>query len=784
MLPFTAFLINGLFGRRYLKDFSQWVSIATIIGSMLIAMYAFTRVAGGEIIKVPLYNWVAFGDFNINIGLYIDHLTSIMLLVVTIVSTLVHIYTVGYLHGDPGFYRFFAYLSLFTFSMLMLVLADNYLVIYVFWESVGLCSYLLIGFWYKKKSATDAGKKAFIANRVGDFGFGIGIMTIFTVFGTFNFHGPAGIFANAHLYVGNVFNILGFSVPVIPLICLLLFVGAMGKSAQFPLFVWLPDAMEGPTSCSALIHAATMVTAGVYMVARSSAIYVLSPGAMQVVAVVGCFTAIFAATIAVVQNDIKKVLAYSTISQLGYMVLACGVGAFTAGIFHLMTHAFFKALLFLGAGSVIHAMSGEQDMRKMGGLLPHMKWTGYSFLAATLAIAGFPLLSGFFSKDQILGEVFKGGHYILWFIGLFTAFLTAFYMFRLYFMTFLGKSRVEKHAAEHLHESPKVMTVPLVILAVFSVFVGVIVGVPLENGLIHKHLHNVVPSHHQVMEIQKTAKVNDISIVSKAYAAADHGAEHAAEGATHGGAEHKKETHAKGGQGEHAAAEHGGEHAGGHHLLQEIFLIGSSVLVGLLGIYLAYLFYLKRVDEKTPEKIAKKFPTIYTTLLNKYYIDEIYDVAFINSSKDLGFYMWKFDANILDGIVNRVAAFVKWFAWQLYRYVDICILDFIVNKVASSTKWLSKQLYRYVDVGVVDFIVNFTAKSTAQISVLIYEFFDLPVIDGMVNGIAKLIEFLGNQVRKLQTGYVQTYVFVFIFGLIILVSIYLMNVVLSGAGSI
>ena len=734
---------------------------------------------------------MAFGDFNVNIGLYIDHLTSIMLLVVTIVSSLVHIYTVDYLHGDSGFYRFFAYLSLFSFSMLMLVLADNYLVIYVFWESVGLCSYLLVGFWYHKKSATDAGKKAFIANRVGDFGFGLGIMTLFTVFGTFNFHGPAGIFANAHLYVGNVFNFLGFSVPVIPLICILLFIVAIGKSAQLPLFVWLPDAMEGPTSCSALIHAATMVTAGVYMVTRSSALYVLSPGAMQVVAVVGCTTAIFAATIALVQNDIKKVLAYSTISQLGYMVMACGVGAFTAGIFHLMTHAFFKALLFLGAGSVIHAMSGEQDMRKMGGLLPHMKWTGYSFLAATLAISGFPLLSGFFSKDQILGEAFKGGHYILWFVGLFTAFLTAFYMFRLYFMTFLGKSRVEKHAAEHLHESPKMMTMPLAILAVFSVFIGVIVGLPLENGLFHRHLQNVVPSHHQVMEIQKNAKINDISIVSKAYAASEHGATHGAESATHGAesathgaAEHKEDAHAKGGHGEGAAAEHGEEHGGVSHLLLEIFLIGSSVLVGLFGIYLAYLFYLKKVDEKTPEKIAKKFPTLYTTLLNKYYVDEIYDVAFINSSKDLGYYMWQFDASILDGIVNGAAKITKWLAWHLYKYVDVNIIDFIVNGAASLSKWLSKQLYRFVDVGVIDFMVNFTAKATAQGSALMYEFFDLPVIDGIVNGIANLIEFLGNQVRKLQSGYVQTYVFVFIFGLIILVSIYLMNVVLSGAGSI
>jgi NADH-quinone oxidoreductase subunit L len=749
LLPFLAFLINGVFGRRYLKDASHWVSTVAVAGSMLISFYALSRVAAGEIIHINLYNWVAYGDFNINIGLYIDQLTSVMLLVVTIVSTLVHIYSIGYLHGDSGYYRFFAYLSLFTFSMLMLVLADNYLLIYVFWESVGLCSYLLIGFWFHKKSATDAGKKAFIANRCGDFGFGIGIMTIFTVFGTFNLHGASGVLERAPEFIDASFVLFGYTVPLIPLICILLFIGAIGKSAQLPLFVWLPDAMEGPTSCSALIHAATMVTAGVYMVARSSAFYVLSPGAMQVVAVVGAATAIFAATIAIVQNDIKKVLAYSTISQLGYMVLACGVGAFSAAIFHLVTHAFFKALLFMGAGSVIHAMSGEQDMRKMGALLPHMKWTGYSFLAATLAIAGFPLLSGFFSKDQILGEAFKGGHYILWFIGLATAMLTAFYMFRLYFMTFLGESRVEKHAADHLHESPKVMTMPLVVLAVFSVFVGVILGMPLENGFIHKHLHKVLPTHHQVMEMHKTADLgldDGINIVPMAYAATGHKAE---------------DVHSEGGghSEEHAAeGGHGEEHGGGHgHFWLEVFLIGSSVLVGLLGIFFAYLLYIKRVSEKIPEKIAAKYPGIYNTLLNKYYVDEFYDAAFINPCKRGGELMWKFDATVLDGIVNGAA---------------------------KVTKWVAKQLHKYVDVSIVDFIVNSAAKYSAVGSVIIYKFFDLPVIDGIVNGIAKVIEFIGSQARKLQSGYVQNYVFVIVFGLIILISLYLMNVVLAGAGSI
>lgn len=767
ILPFIAFLINGIFGKKYLKDTSQWVSIAAVGAATLLSFYALSQVISGGAIHIPLYTWVAFGDYTVDLGFYIDQLTSVMLIVVTGVSTLVHIYSIGYLHGDKGYYRFFAYLSLFTFSMLILVLADNYLLMFVGWELVGLCSYLLIGFWYEKKSATDAGKKAFIANRVGDFGFGLGIMTIFTVFGTFSFHGPNGVFENAHLYIGQSFYFFGYQFPLIPLICCLLLVGAMGKSAQLPLFVWLPDAMEGPTSCSALIHAATMVTAGVYMIARSSSLYVLSPGAMQFVAVVGASTALFAATIALVQNDIKKVLAYSTISQLGYMVLACGVGAFSAGIFHLMTHAFFKALLFMGAGSVIHAMSGEQDMRKMGDLLPHMKWTGYTFLAATLAIAGFPLFSGFFSKDQILGEAFKGGHYILWAVGLFTALLTAFYMFRLYFMTFMGKSRVEKHAMEHLHESPKTMTMPLVVLAVLSVFAGIILGVPLENGLYHKYIHKTLPSHHEVMAMHEeghaTLEFEGIELVPSAFAATEHGAATEAAAAPHGG-EHGEEAHGDshgGGNGEEAAGGHGeaaaGGHGGGSHFWLEVFLIGSSVLVGLLGIFIAYILYVKRVDEEIPKKYAEKFPNVHRILLNKYYVDEFYDFAFINPSKDGGVLMWKFDYTIIDGIVNGAA---------------------------SLTKWLATFLHKYVDVNIVDFIVNSTAKYSVEGSVALYYFFDLPVIDGMVNGVADIIEFAGMQTRKLQNGYVQNYVFVFVFGLIILMSIYLMNVILAGPGTI
>jgi len=758
LLPFVAFLINGIFGKRYLKDASQWVSIAAIVGSMLLSFYALAAVISDGAIHHKLYTWVAFGKYTIELGFYIDQLTSIMLLVVTVVSTLVHIYSVGYLHGDAGYYRFFAYLSLFSFSMLILVLADNYLLMFTGWELVGLCSYLLIGFWYHKKSATDAGKKAFIANRVGDFGFGLGIMTIFTMFGTFSFHGPTGVFENAHLYAGQTFLFFGHQFPLIPLICCLLVVGAMGKSAQLPLFVWLPDAMEGPTSCSALIHAATMVTAGVYMIARSNALYIMSPGAMQFVAIVGASTALFAATIALVQNDIKKVLAYSTISQLGYMILACGVGAFTAAIFHLMTHAFFKALLFMGAGSVIHGMSGEQDMRKMGDLQPHMKWTAYTFLAANIAIAGVPPLSGFFSKDQILAEAFFGGHYILWSIGLFTAALTAFYMFRLYFMTFKGKSRVEKHAMDHLHESPKSMTMPLVVLAVLSVFVGLMLGVgsskPGIKGLYHNHIEKTLPSHNEVMEAQggghAALDLNNISIVSVAHAAEG---THGAEDAGHGGG-HAKEGDHGGGHGEEAAAHGGG--GGLSHFWLEVILITASVLAAGLGIFFAWLFYIKKVDENIPGKIAAKFPNVHRVLLNKYYVDELYDLIFINPCKDGGVLMWKFDYTIIDGVVNGAA---------------------------SISKWLSRFLHKYVDDGIIDFTVNFVAKYSVEASVALYHFIDLPVVDGMVNGIADIIEFLGSQTRKLQNGYIQNYVFVFVFGMIIIIGLYLMNIV-AGTGSI
>ncbi len=470
LFPLLGVLINAFFGYRLGRRLSGAVATVAVGLSFAWALGILVSLlslpAGARSIDVTLFNWIAAGDLRVAIGFLIDPLSAVMLLVVTGVGTLIHLYGNGYMGHDPDYARFFTYLNLFIVGMLFLVLANNFLLLYLGWEAVGLCSYLLIGFWYQRKSAADAGKKAFIVNRVGDFGFALGIMLIFVTFGSLGF-GDVFTAAPARLQAGGA---------LATAITLLLFAGAAGKSAQIPLYIWLPDAMEGPTPVSALIHAATMVTAGVYMVARTHALYALAPFSSALVATIGAVTAFYAATIALVQTDIKRVLAYSTISQLGYMFLAVGVGAYTAGIFHLTTHAFFKALLFLGAGSVIHALSGEQDMRRMGGLLPKLKVTGATFIVAWLAIGGVPPLSGFFSKDEILAAAYHAGYWPLWLLGLVTAGLTAFYMSRAVFMTFFGEPRVSVEAAQHLHESPRSMTVPLVVLAVLAAFAGAATG--------------------------------------------------------------------------------------------------------------------------------------------------------------------------------------------------------------------------------------------------------------------------------------------------------------------
>ena len=515
-----------------------------------------------------------------------------MLLVVTGVGLLIHIYSTGYMHDDPGYRRFFAYLNLFMFFMLVLILAANYLLMFVGWEGVGLCSYLLIGFFFLKQSATNAGNKAFWVNRVGDFGFLLGVLLIFRTFGSLDF---SVVLPRAASMPADPAGQIG----TLTTIALLLFVGAAGKSAQLPLYVWLPDAMEGPTPVSALIHAATMVTAGVYMVVRSHAIFLNAPLAMQVVGVIGCATALFAATIGLVQTDIKKVLAYSTVSQLGYMFLACGVGAFGAGIFHLMTHAFFKGLLFLAAGSVIHAMGGEQDMRKMGGLRKKIPVTFWTMFMATLAIAGAPGFSGFFSKDEILNEAQRVSP-VLWGLGVLTAGLTSFYMFRLLFLTFFGSQQYDEHKV-HVHESPKNMTVPLIILAVLSVCGGWMAAPQLMGGVNHFE--------------QFLAPVLATAGASAAPAAESSGS--------------------------------GGE------ILQA--LLGAPVIAGLLGFLLAWWFYIK--SPETPKKLAESLSAPYKLLSGKYFIDELYAAVIVRplvwiSDKVL----WHtVDERVIDGAVNGVA---------------------------------------------------------------------------------------------------------------------------------
>ncbi len=475
LLPFAAFVILGLFG-HWIKDRAHLIAVPAVVVSFLLSVLTFMDVAGGRHTTIPLYTWLTSGDLRIELGLYVDRLTAVMLLLVTTVSALVHVYTIGYMHGERGYARFFAYIALFTFSMLMLVMSDNFLQLFIFWEAVGLCSYLLIGHWYERESARRAATKAFIVNRIGDFGFMLGLLLVLLNFGSLEYRHVFAQAADLKAQTSTLLALFGgtWEVSTLTLICLLLFAGAVGKSAQVPLHVWLPDAMEGPTPISALIHAATMVTAGVFMVARLSPLYNLSVTAMEVVAVTGAATMVLGASIALTQYDIKRVVAYSTISQLGYMMMACGLGAYAAGIYHLFTHGAFKALLFLGCGSVIIALHHEQDMRRMGGLKEKLPVTHWTFVIGSLALSGFPLTAGFFSKDDLLIAAWSAGALgkALAVLGIATTFLTAFYSFRLVFVTFWGESRLDPHQAGHLHETPPVMTVPLVILAALSIITG------------------------------------------------------------------------------------------------------------------------------------------------------------------------------------------------------------------------------------------------------------------------------------------------------------------------
>jgi len=801
LLPAFGALVNGVVGVRYFgKRTAGLLACGTMGGALALSLYAFFELLGlgpeaREYVTPPL-TWIsalplqlkdgAIGSFSIPWQLRLDPLSAMMILVVTGIGFLIHVYSVGYMHTEPrgAYARFFAYLNLFVFFMLMLVLGANFAVMFVGWEGVGLCSYLLIGYYYEKKSASDAGKKAFVVNRIGDWGFILGMFLIFSVFGTLDFRAVANAAASMPV------EIAGFG--TLSLITLLLFVGAIGKSAQIPLYVWLPDAMEGPTPVSALIHAATMVTAGVYMVGRNAVLFSHSPETMQIVAIVGVATAFLAATIGLVQNDIKRVLAYSTVSQLGFMFLAMGVGAFAAGAFHLMTHAFFKALLFLCSGSVIHAMAGQQDMRQMGGLKKYLPVTYVTMLTGTLAIAGIFPLSGFFSKDEILFRTFLSNKYI-WGVAVVTALMTAFYMFRLMSMTFFGPYRgpafegagghghanaghgqaAAGHGAAHgnagashggqgdhaaddshgggghgewhgPHESPKSMTIPLQILAAGAIVAG-FVGVPAAlwgNNAIEHFLHPsftaqaaVVPEHSgegaTLSDSAKGAESKGVALSVELKAKVQDSmakvlAERAAEGvaAAHGtdakvaefGAAAKPEAQAV--EGAHGAAAAEGE--GGQQMsrLGEIGLMLFSLLIGITGILVAYRFYVRAPE--IAEQLAQRWAGAHRVLSNKYYVDEFYDATAIAGTMASARGLWMFDAKVVDGAVNGTG-------W-----------------LTMFSSWFSHVIDKFV-------------------------------VDGLVNFVGAVMEEGSFVFRRLQTGLIQNYALVMLFGVFAFVSIYLMS---------
>jgi NADH-quinone oxidoreductase subunit L len=588
-LPLLGFLVISIGKRYFSKSIAGILASATIFVSFIISIGIFFDVQGnqGTPFTLSLFEWISTSDFKVNIAFLVDPLSSIMLLIITGIGFLIHVYSMGYMHDDEGYAKFFSYLNLFVFFMLLLVLGDNYLLMFAGWEGVGLASYLLIGFWFKNGNYNDAAKKAFIVNRIGDLGFVLGIILLFMTFGTVQF---SAVFGEAVHLTDNM--------PVITAITLLLFVGAMGKSAQIPLYTWLPDAMAGPTPVSALIHAATMVTAGVYMIARSNVLYSLAPETMGIVAIVGASTALFAATIGIFQNDIKKVLAYSTVSQLGYMFLALGVGAFTGGVFHLMTHAFFKALLFLGAGSVIHAMGGEQDIRKMGGLKKYIPITFMTFLVGTFAISGIPPLSGFFSKDEILAHAYQVSPF-LWGIGVVGSLMTTFYMFRLFFLTFYGTFRGTQNQKDHLHESPKTMTTPLVVLAVLAALGGFI-GVP----------HVLGGNHWLERFLEPVFRQSAI-------------------------------------------------HAHGHSLAHSTELILMGVTVTLTILFILFARHKFLVKNTVPSLDDRKLRFIPKLVTNKYYIDEFYNAIIVKPLNSFAGFTYKIiELKGIDFIVNLIGKIV------------------------------------------------------------------------------------------------------------------------------
>lgn len=625
LFPLLGFLIVALNTRKLTQGVTSFIACGAVLLSFILSLILFFNLLGApeteKSVSVVLYNWIAAGNFSASISFLIDPLSSLFLLIITGVGFLIHLYSIGYMHDDAGFNRFFSYLNLFVFFMLLLVMGSNYLVMFIGWEGVGLCSYLLIGFWFKNQEYNNAANKAFIMNRIGDLGMLLGIILIFINFGSIQY---ADVFSKA------VSPDTAVSTSIITCITILLFVGAMGKSAQLPLYTWLPDAMAGPTPVSALIHAATMVTAGIYMVARNNVLYALSPAALELIVIVGLATAIFAATIALTQTDIKKVLAYSTVSQLGLMFLALGLGSFTTGIFHMATHAFFKALLFLGAGSVIHALGGEQDIRAMGGLKKYLPVTYFTFFMGVLAISGIPPFAGFFSKDEILASAFAHNK-IVWALGVFASLLTAFYMFRLFFLTFYGKERAGHEKMHHIHESPQSMTLPLIVLAILSVFGG-FMGVPEALGGSHWLNGFLAP----------------VFAPSK-------------------------------------------ELIGHHHLdhATEYMLMGAIVALTLVMILIAYVRYVR--NHRVPAAEAN-MGTLQRILYNKYYVDELYDLIIVKPLYYLGAIFDNIVERLgIDKLVNTAGNSVVWSSraarllqnGSIGYYIFIMVLGVVLILVAN-----------------------------------------------------------------------------------------------------
>ncbi|MCH9638238.1 MAG: NADH-quinone oxidoreductase subunit L [Betaproteobacteria bacterium] len=636
LAPLLGALIAGLFGRFIGTTWSHRVTISLVFVSLIASIIIFMDVLEGNVFNGSVYTWLVTGNTTFEIGFLIDQLSATMMVVVSLVSLMVHIYTIGYMKGDPGYQRFFCYISLFTFSMMMLVMANNFLQLFFGWEAVGLVSYLLIGFWYTRPTAIYANMKAFLVNRVGDFGFLLGIALVLMHFGSLDY---ATVFAQAPSMANETVELIpGMSWLVITVICILLFIGAMGKSAQFPLHVWLPDSMEGPTPISALIHAATMVTAGIFMVARMSPLFELSDTALSTILVIGGITTLFMALVAVVQNDIKRVVAYSTLSQLGYMTVALGASAYSAAIFHLMTHAFFKAVLFLGAGSVIIAMHHEQNMQKMGGLKKYMPITYWTMFIAAVASAGVPGFSGFFSKDAIIeavGFASIPGAEFAYYCVLITVFVTALYTFRLIFMTFHGQPRMDTHTKDHLHESPWVVTVPLVILAIPTVAAGWFIG-PIVFGDYFNNVIHVLPEHDAIVKL-------------------------------------------------------GAEFTGVFGMMVHA-LSTAPFWLSVAGIFTAWYLYTVRTD--IPGKIKSRCGPIYTLLDRKYYIDELYSWLFAGGTRALGTGLWKYgDIKLIDGFfVNGAARVVAWTAMLVRRfqtgYIYHYAFTMIVGVFAILTIWL------------------------------------------------------------------------------------------------